>query len=262
MDFREILQQEFESRIRRNTSYSLRAFARDLEVSPSKLSEALNGHRGFSTETAQKVAKRLKLSAAESAYFIALVESKHGRSEAKRKAAKASLSAIQSQNGFREIDLENFQVLSDWIHFAILELTQIEGFESTVAAVSQRLGRTNEESQAAVERLFRLGLMTRLESGKWIQAEVNVATTTDIPSRAIRDHHREVAKLASEALDEVTVDARDFSSITLAFDSSKMAEAKDRIKKFRRQFNADFQKDPIKDRVYCLAIQFFPLDAG
>jgi len=42
-DYRKILRDELETRFQRNRHYSLRAFARDLGVTPARLSDALSG---------------------------------------------------------------------------------------------------------------------------------------------------------------------------------------------------------------------------
>ena len=81
IDYLEIIKDEFGSRIESNPSYSMRAFARDLEISPSRLSEILNGRGGMSSVMAQKIASKLGLQRSEIDYFKALVERRHGRSK-------------------------------------------------------------------------------------------------------------------------------------------------------------------------------------
>jgi hypothetical protein len=44
-DYRAFLKSELEERMEKNSSYSLRAFARDLTVSPQMLSLVLNGKK-------------------------------------------------------------------------------------------------------------------------------------------------------------------------------------------------------------------------
>ena len=67
--FRFFLQQEFFQRQRRNPRYSLRAFARDLELSPSTLSEILNGRHRPQAATIGKICQRLSLAPAEEEYW-------------------------------------------------------------------------------------------------------------------------------------------------------------------------------------------------
>ncbi len=60
-DYRDILKNELERRMNANPRYSLRAFARDLLTPASRLSEVLNGRRGLSEASADRIVRRLKL---------------------------------------------------------------------------------------------------------------------------------------------------------------------------------------------------------
>lgn len=71
---RVILQQTLQSKQKKNSRYSLRAFARDLRVSPSFLSEVLNGKYGISRQLARQIAERLGFDAKESAHFCELAD--------------------------------------------------------------------------------------------------------------------------------------------------------------------------------------------
>src|SRR5687768_3372352 len=52
------LLQDFESRRRHNASYSLRAYARSLDVSITTLSQVLSGKRPLTLKTARKIVER------------------------------------------------------------------------------------------------------------------------------------------------------------------------------------------------------------
>ncbi len=63
-----LLKKELDSRKSRNPNYSLRSFARSLDISPSRLSEILSGQR-MSMKTANKIATKLKLNENAKAEF-------------------------------------------------------------------------------------------------------------------------------------------------------------------------------------------------
>ena len=75
--YRSILKDELLRRIRQNPRYSLRAFARDLRLSPSRLSEVLSGKQGLSRQAAKAITERLGWRGSEAERFIDLVESQH-----------------------------------------------------------------------------------------------------------------------------------------------------------------------------------------
>ena len=122
--YRLILQEHFEARKQRNPAYSLRAYARDLGWSVSRLSETFAGKAGLSEAKADTVAKRLALPANERDLFKAMVAAQHAKSPRVREQATAKVRQIRKQTGLTRVSVEAFQVIRDWYHLAILELTK------------------------------------------------------------------------------------------------------------------------------------------
>ncbi len=58
-----------------------------------------------------------------------------------------------------EMDLDVFKVIADWQHFAILNLTQVEGFKSEPRYVAKRLGLSIHTVKRCVQRLQDVGLL-------------------------------------------------------------------------------------------------------
>jgi hypothetical protein len=58
-ELRILLEQELARRQSRNLRYSLRAFARDLQLSPSFLCQILAAKRGFSAKSAERISNTL-----------------------------------------------------------------------------------------------------------------------------------------------------------------------------------------------------------
>ncbi|RZA08364.1 MAG: TIGR02147 family protein [Proteobacteria bacterium] len=258
--YRFFLEREFRSRVRRNPGYSMRSFARDLNLPPSKLSEVLRGLKEFSPGRASQVAERLKLSEAETTLFLALAGVHQKKSREARTQAEATLASLKARSEFDEISLERFRILADWHHFAILELCETIGFESDPAWIAGRLGITTAVAKEAIGRLSDFGLLAKDGAGAYRQTQANLATPSGIPSREIREHHSQILMKADQSLHHHEVSERDFSATTLAFSSSQLEEVRTEIKAFRRRLGKLIQDRPAKDRVYCFATQFFPLD--
>ena len=259
-DFRDFLNREMKSRMRRNPGYSLRAFARDIEMPVSKLSEVLRGLRRLSPQTANRVAANLDLSVAEKTLFLNLVIANQNRSTTAKLEAEKNLASLAQGAEYGELDLERFKIISDWYHLAILEMTEVQGFESNASWIAGRLGIPTATASEAIERLLSFGLLEKTDGGKLRQTQINLATPTGIPSREIREHHSQILMKAEEALRDTEISERDFSAITVAFDPDEMPEVRDALKKLRRKLSEKIQDRAAKTRVYCLAIQFFPLD--
>ena len=85
--YRDILQSELEERVKRNPSYSLRAFAQAIGLTPPHLSAILSGRKGLSGNSASKIADALGWLGEEKDEFIDLVNAQHARKTSTRSIA-------------------------------------------------------------------------------------------------------------------------------------------------------------------------------
>jgi len=258
MDFLEIINEEFGARVESNPSYSMRAFARDLEISPSRLSEILNERGGMSSKMAEKIAKQLGLISEEVGYFKALVERKHGRSEKIKKNAITYIQNKYLSNEVKSLSHETFKVISDWYHFAILSVLELDAYDVTPSFISQQLGIEIELVEIALKRLENLELISKGD-GNYKINQIKLSTTHEINSFALRKSHKQSLKQAINALDIVPLEKRDITSMTMAIDVKKLPEAKERIKKFRREMS-EFLESGSKNSVYNINIQLVPVN--
>jgi len=260
LSFREILLREFDTRKKKNGSYSLRAFARDLEIPAPKLSLALRGKKGFSHERAKRITEKLLLGEEESELFIELVRAEHARSHMERSQAREKVKSLRTVNAYSTIELERFRIISDWYHFAILELSDLNHFNPEPKWIAEKLDISLEEAKDAIQRLFDFGFVVKTVDGKWKRTENHLATSNGIPSSEIREYHRQIIGKAQESIEKTTFNRRDLSAMTMSIDEKNYQKATQLIKKFRRDLTKIMQDSSARNRVYCLSIQFFPLD--
>ena len=258
-DFRDVLKSELEERCRKNPRYSLRAFSRDLGIANSRLSEVLSGRYGLSLVASGRIAARLNFNAAEKKYFCDLVEQRHARSRVKRELARRRLASSKSRAA--NVDDDTFALVSDWYHFAILELTYVKGFRSDPAWIARRMGVQEVVAAEAINRLIRLGLLAR-EGERLVAVDAETTTPFDLPSRARRHFHDQILEKARVALHTQNVDAREMSSVVFAFRVDQIAEAKAMLRRMKREFMEKFGRGEGRDSVYCFALQFFDLTEG
>lgn len=162
---RDVLSAELEARRARNPRYSLRAYARDLKLSPSRLSEVISGRHRLSGASAAKVVDGLRLTAAERALFVALVDAENPR-EAVRVKAKRALPALKARVLYSKLDEEKFRLIGAWEHAAILELLATKGAaEKGPPWFARRLGIEPARAAEAIERLIAVWLNDRANHG-------------------------------------------------------------------------------------------------
>ncbi|MGZ3804479.1 MAG: TIGR02147 family protein [Pseudobdellovibrionaceae bacterium] len=257
MSYQTILKNELKYRLQRNPSYSLRAFAKALEMSAPHLSDILSGKKGLSLSSAQRIALILKFNADEQQTFCDLVTIKHSKRAKDIQEAKLRLKQNTERNSFQKIDSEEFKLIADWYHLAILHLLELDNFQSDSAWIARKLSLPESIVNEALDRLEKVQLIDRSKQ-QW-KIKNKFSSTGDMPTMAIKNFHHQILKKASLAIDTQVSFERDLSAIIMACDEEKVPEAKRWIKEFRRKFCTHLDKSKSKNRVYCLAIQFFKI---
>ena len=260
MTFQRYLSNAFEKRCLKNPSYSLRAFARDLGVPPTNLSNALNGTRGFSEKTLDQMSKKLSLNSEEAQLLKALSQREFSKSKKiKSEAIEKIKSALLYQLKLAD---EKLSLISDWYHLAIMALTETKDFHSDHAWIAERLGLHIKIVDQAMERLLAVGALKK-ENGHYISIGNFFIDPKGIPSRSVRDFHHQILQKADEALEMQDLENRDFSSVLFNLDKSKMTQAKNKLKKFREEFIQEFSADETtsakNQEVYSMAFQLFQI---
>lgn len=253
-DYRDYLRDELERRLAKNPTYSLRAFARHLGISPQMLSFVVNRKKNISSGVASQFADRLNLDPAGASRFIDLVELSKTRKPTAKKILEDRLSegARESLPEFRALEASKFKVISDWHHYAILELTQTEGFKSDIAWIAKRLGLKVFEVEQAVERLKVLELLEENSLGRLVRTEVNLTATYEAPNAALRKLAKQYLEKSIAALEDQTMEERDVTNITMSVDPKRIPQAKKMIADFRRKLCA-FLEQGERTEVYVLS---------
>ncbi len=242
-EFRHFLLSQYETACRKNSSFSLRAYALKLGIDSSTLSRLMKGDRKFTLEMFQTLSKKMGMPSFEKQNFL------------QEKTASAS-----SHTSYQKISLDIFSAISDWYHFALIELVRTKNFRADAKWIAQRLGIPVNVAHSAIERLERLGWIVKSSKGKWIERAGNT-THADPEDRA--EGHRKLQKQLSEksleALDKFSLDERDQSSMIVAVNPKRLEEVRKRVDTFRRELTDYLEKDKDRDSVYTLLISFFPL---
>jgi uncharacterized protein (TIGR02147 family) len=201
--------------------------------------------------------KKLNFSNEELSYFHDLVELSQAKTESLKEVIRYRLSKYEENKSYKEIQEDIFKIIADWHHYAILELTFTKDFKNDIGWISKRLGISPLETRLAVERLLRLELLEEV-AGTLKKTEINITTTQDVPSAALKKLTSQFLQKALEALEEQNIADRDFGTVTMAVDPRKIPEAKKMIKKFRREL-CQFMESGTQREVYTFAAQLFKI---
>ena len=240
----DFINSEYKKRKERNPNYSLRSFARWLNVSPAQLSQMMTGKRSITLKTMKKINDRLGLSPASSQDLVqTLLKQKN----------ILQPDVIRTVKDLKE---DEFRLVSDWYHLAILSLTKVRAAKSDPRWVARRLGIKVEDANQALLRLERMGLLELKPVFRQIGEPFEVIS--DVSSAAIQKYHKQNLGLAIEKVESTDVSVRQFQSITFPMNPALVKVLKKEIDEF---LNRSFDKSqgPNPTEVYNLNVQLFPV---
>ena len=133
----------FLERIKRNSKYSMRSFARDLGLSPAHISLVFNNKRQLNLSAIQKIVAQGKLNVEQidSIYRFIEYTQTNNTNEKSEILAKIKKKFLNNLNMLL-IESEKFSMISEWYGFAIIELTRTKNPPSSIIEISNRLGIT------------------------------------------------------------------------------------------------------------------------
>jgi len=261
----EFLNASLQSAQTKNENFSMRAWSKQLGLSHvAMLSMVLARKRKLLPTLSSKISHQFRMSKkfsdAEARYFDMLVIFHNATTADEKNFYMGILSGLKPDQKFSTLELDKLNIISDWYHSVILEMTGLKNFNSDPEAICLKLGGsvTTYQAKAAVERLIRLGLLERDKNGKLVRTQNLLATPTDIPDLSLRKYHSEMILKAESALKSQPVEKRDITSMTFAINTKKIPEAKKMIRDFRRKLT-EFLEDSSADSVYQLNVQLFDL---
>ncbi len=262
MGYQSMLRRELLDRIGRNSSYSARAMARDLGLSAAFLCQVLNASRRLTETRAFDIADKLGWETDKTRRFVTLLRFEKAKDEASRKKILSELKETDREVvPHYGLEAAAYQTMSSWVHYAILELTTVEGFVPNAPWIAKKLGQTIVETEAAIRRLRSLGLLTT-DGKPWKKAHASYSTPDDRKAfeGAIRQFHDGVLQLGRRKLWQPQA-LREFGSIVVSTDPKKMPEIKKRIRRFQDEMMA-FLEEGDRQAIYQMSVQFFRLDEG
>lgn len=261
LSFRDILKDNFLRRNNANPRYSLRAFARDLEMEAAQLSRIFKGTQNLSSGKARAIAGRLFESELEREYFVSLVEMVTAK---KQKAKDEAQDRVRRLGASRapNVSAEALPHLSSWVHIAILDLLAIHPLTPRQdGVIAKLLGISALEVRIALESLQKSGFL-RVKRGRLEKAEPSLRTSSGTPSATIRNLHKQFIQKAAEAVDNQSVEERHFVGKTFAIAKGDLPKIRALVDELSRKVSEVVAQSKSKNELYQMNVQCFRLLKG
>lgn len=254
--YQHYLNSELARRCEGNSSYSLRSFAKALEIDAGTLSKLLNGKQALSFKMAEKIIKKLGLAPDQQEQFYKSLAKLQGARKLKK--AQPHMDLNERKYKGEDLSIEYYRVIADWYHVALMEMTFLKGFKADPRYIASTLGIGMTEAKLAIDRLLSLGLLEK-KNGKLVKTKAKLSTADrHITTPALRKNQRQFLEKGIHSLENDPIEVRSHTNMTMAIDSSKIEIAKKMIREFQMHL-CDFLETGKRDQVYNLSVALYPL---
>lgn len=207
-------------RSKENPQFSLRALSRESGISVAVLSRIMSGKRNFTTSLAQRIIENIKLTENELNNL--------------RNLCHYSQSESGDTSGIKNYQLESFKAMSDWRHYALVKMLELNLFSEDSKKIGSILKTSELNVLLMIERLMYLDILQRDSSGRLCKTNQNLMIDTHLVEKANKILQKGIVEKMHTDFSS-WIQSGDFNSMTLAINSKNIPEAKSEIKKFKRR---------------------------
>jgi uncharacterized protein (TIGR02147 family) len=258
----------YQARQKQSPKLSLRGWCRRLGLShPTQLKRILEGETALSPTVAKALIKTNYLTASQAHYLLFVAENLNAIDIDinRRKEIFETFCQFESEK-HSELPLLEFETIAQWYSIPLLELLSTKDFKPDISFIcSKFIEELNPQTvKVMIERLFRLGLLSKTKDGQWVR-NINGRLTAGNKglNLAVQNFHRQMIMQALKSMtsNEVNVEERDFSATSVCIPRENFIRLKKLVSEFNRKVGA-LSVTKSGDRVYQVNVQVFPLTRG
>lgn len=246
-----------------NKNFSLRAWASQLGISShGTFYHIVQGKRPLPKKYVKPVSQSLGLGAKESMYLETLVDLSKAKTMEHKAYYKDRLQELAPGEKLSFYEIETFQFLKNPLNGAIIELTNLTGFNSDPVWIQKRLTikASLNEIQSSIKLLIELDLLKIEEGGLLKRSNALIHTKQDIKNEALQEYHKNVLKMGSDQISIQDISKREFNATAIGIKNEDIPRAKEKIRDFLSDFIKEFEtSEGQADEIYQLGIQYFGL---
>ncbi len=256
---KELLAIELRARCLRNSKYSVRAFARDLDVQVSRLSVILRGMSSFSEVSIEKIAARVLWQKPVVDFFrclakAALYDGENPNSEHLLEARK-----IRIKHAYVSVDGDH-RLIEQWelSTFALALLLRSRGELDSDEVLAKKLGISLSKLDCIVQDLVKIGWLEKSGDGRKIKVRY-LELGNKGSAYHIRSIHRRSLHQALWCLDNLPTEKRYFYSTFFSIPRSRYEALTETVRTFVLAASED-QSSPKEDQeIYHLGSFLIPM---
>lgn len=186
LNYTVLLNDDFMARTTTNHSYSLRAYARDLGVSPAFLSEVLRGRKVLSIPKSKMVFTKLGFDESEFEYIKNLVIAAGSTNPAEKQSASAYISSKYNRVGYEETTGRN-KMIETVEHFVIYCLTRKISNLNILKSLALEFNISSEKTISLLNDFISEGYIKET-NGDYFVTDLMLVVKTDKKMVEIAEH--------------------------------------------------------------------------
>ena len=237
LNFSEFIRDVYEYLKHEDSSFTHREFAaRAGFKAASNLALVMDGTNRLTRDSIYKFSKGLGLTNKEAKYFENLVIWTQTEDANEREVYENKLRKHHTAFRNSRLNQDAYDLIANWYIVVLRELLEIEGQPTDPKELKKLLvPRVSwKKIDAALEILKRMNAVKEVD-GQWETYNTVVETEDEIQDAAGRNYHREMIRIAREAVDRFGPSQRELGGVTSAIRADDMNELKAFMAKQRKE---------------------------
>ncbi len=219
----------FERKKKSRSGFSLRGFAKSMRMSPSFVSNILNGKKTIPLARLTEIGKILELD------DVSLDRLKRALIEETFQEHGIDIEKTLQSSAVEKYELapkSQFSVLTPWYNVAIMDLSTCVQFQKDPLWIAQQLQISKYQVEQSLKFLLSQGLLKETKNG-YKKVTDKIRLSLNESHQEIRGYHAQMMEKAKAELlsktSKKSFDRREISGITIASNPKNIAKARQRL---------------------------------
>lgn len=245
-----------------NPNWSLGSWALALKLkTTSSITKILKGERDAGEAITEKLINYFKFNQEQAQYFRDLVRlQKIKKDPTLANILLDKIKTLKTDEISKDIDEEDYSLLSNWFYFAICEMTRSKSFKQNYQWIASKLipKVPAEEIKKALYWLKKQDLLKTNAQGKLEPSYEKIYAINKKNSDVLKLYYSQLIQNSQYALLNTDPKERLFTSLIVHVNSKSIERAQQLIAEFRTRFEK-LMYDDEGDQVYMMQIQLYPI---
>lgn len=255
----DIIKDFYFARSTKNRSYSLRAFARDLKISPQVLSNMFHKRHKMSIRRAKEISLRLDFSKDEVEYFLALVEMESCRNKVQKDRAARKVTSLLNQMSLQELDERKHNLLTDAANILCLQMMKVDSYDGNPSFIAERTRLSMAQVENRLKKLTRLGVVEQQGISYWPR-NADFKVRTRFSSESVQLFHHQVIKRSLDSIKNQKMNERKLHSTVGAIDQKSYQKILQILEAAQKEVLSEMKNTESRKVVYACSLQFFSME--